>query len=101
MGKVKQGINGPFTGKVGSVVGIDYNGVGVMRSLPSRRSKPFTPQELQQQAKFRLTSQFLEATQGIVESHVYANPHPNLRDTEKHFRIISRMPLLVFSPTCP
>ncbi len=59
MGKFRQGINGPFSGKVGAVVGSTWMGMPVMRSRPSPRTKPFSPRELQQQAKFAMLSKFL------------------------------------------
>ena len=42
MGKLIQGINGPFTGKVGPAVGSSWRGISVIRSLPSPRTRPFT-----------------------------------------------------------
>jgi Family of unknown function (DUF6266) len=60
MGKMRNGINGPFTGKVGPAVGTTWMGKPVLRSLPSRRTKPFSPKELQQQAKFSMMSGFLQ-----------------------------------------
>ena len=59
MAKFSQGINGPFYGKVGTVVGYMWKGIPVMRGLPKTRIKPFTPKELNQQAKFRLMNEFL------------------------------------------
>jgi hypothetical protein len=59
MGKLIQGINGPFTGKVGPAVGSSWMGINVIRSLPSRRTRPFTPGELAQQMKFKLLTAFL------------------------------------------
>ena len=59
MGKIKDGITGPFSGKVGPVVGATWRGMPVMRSLPKKRTTPFTPKEIQQQAKFGLMSGFL------------------------------------------
>ncbi|MNL13348.1 hypothetical protein D3C87_1342520 [compost metagenome] len=35
MAILKAGINGPFSGKVGSVVGYELNGQTVIRSLPA------------------------------------------------------------------
>src|ERR1700681_1213279 len=58
MGKFYAGINGPFSGKVGVVVGYLYKGIPVMRGLPNRK-KPSTPNELNQQARFRLMNKFL------------------------------------------
>jgi Family of unknown function (DUF6266) len=59
MGKLLQGINGPFSGKVGTAVGYVWNGVPVIRSRPASRKKPFTEKELNQQARFSYMSKFL------------------------------------------
>ena len=59
MGKLIQGINGPFTGKVGPAVGSSWRGISVIRSLPSPRTRPFTKGELAQQMKFKLLTAFL------------------------------------------
>ena len=59
MAKFSQGINGPFYGKVGTVVGYMWKGIPVMRGLPKTRTKPFSSKELNQQAKFRLMNGFL------------------------------------------
>lgn len=59
MGKLLKGINGPFSGKVGTAVGYMWKGIPVIRSKPKRRLKPFTPKELHQQAKFALMNKFL------------------------------------------
>ena len=48
-----------FTGKVGPAVGSSWMGINVIRSLPSRRTNPFTPGELAQQMKFKLLTGFL------------------------------------------
>ena len=59
MGKLLQGINGPFSGKVGTVVGYMWNDVAVIRVQTSKRTKPFSDKELNQQARFALMNQFL------------------------------------------
>jgi hypothetical protein len=66
MAKLSQGINGPFFGKVGAVVGYTWKGIPVMRGLPTPRSKPFTPKELNQQAKFRIMNRFLTPAIGLL-----------------------------------
>jgi hypothetical protein len=66
MAKLSHGINGPFSGKVGTVVGYLWKGIPVMRGLPSERKKPFTPNELNQQAKFRLMNRFLRPVNGLL-----------------------------------
>ncbi len=66
MAKLSQGINGPFSGKVGAVVGYTWKGIAVMRGRPSQRTKPFTPKELNHQAKFRLMNKFLKPANGLL-----------------------------------
>ncbi|MEC3880775.1 DUF6266 family protein [Parapedobacter sp. 10938] len=61
-----QGINGPFRGKIGAVVGYTLNGEQVMRSV-GKRIKPFTPLELLNQAKMKAVSKFLSPIQNIVK----------------------------------
>src|SRR5258708_11324291 len=66
MAKLSQGINGPFFGKVGTVVGYTWKGIPVMRALPQDRKKPFTPKELNQQAKFRIMNKFLKPAKTLL-----------------------------------
>jgi hypothetical protein len=66
MAKLTQGINGPFSGKVGAVVGYTWKGIPVMRGRPSARTKPFTPKELNQQAKFRIMNRFLRPANSLL-----------------------------------
>ena len=66
MAKLSQGINGPFFGKVGTVVGYTWKGIPVMRALPQDRKKPFTHKELNQQAKFRIMNKFLRPAKTLL-----------------------------------
>ncbi len=66
MAKLSQGINGAFSGKVGAVVGYTWKGIPVMRGRPSARTKPFTPKELNQQAKFRIMNRFLRPANSLL-----------------------------------
>lgn len=66
MAVAQQGINGPFSGKVGSVVGYKLNGQQVMRSV-GRRTKPFTALELLNQAKMSVVSEFLGPIKPFVK----------------------------------
>ena len=60
MGKIKQGVLGGFSGKVGTVIGSFWKGLAVMRGLPvGKRGNP-TASQLQQQAKFSLMIKFLQ-----------------------------------------
>ncbi|MGK6352024.1 DUF6266 family protein [Parapedobacter sp. DT-150] len=66
MAIAKQGINGPFSGKIGSVVGYELNGQPVMRSV-GRRKRPFSELELLNQAKMKVVSKFLGPIQPFVK----------------------------------
>ena len=68
MAKLPQGINGAFSGKVGAVVGYTWKGIPVMRGRPSPRTKPFTPKELNQQAKFRIMNKFLRPANDLLNA---------------------------------
>src|SRR6185437_3601150 len=59
MAKLLNGVNGPFSGKLGTAVGVMWKGLPVIRARPRRRTSGFSPGELQQQAKFSLMSGFL------------------------------------------
>ncbi|SEL06929.1 DUF6266 family protein [Parapedobacter koreensis] len=58
MATAKNGINGAFIGKVGSIVGYELNGKNVIRAI-GRRTKPFSKLELLNQAKMKVVSEFL------------------------------------------
>lgn len=60
------GINGPFRGKVGSIIGYKLNGQNVIRSV-GRRTRPFSKLELLNQAKMRVTSAFLAGIKPFVK----------------------------------
>lgn len=52
MGTINQGITGGFSGKVGTVVGGNWNGIDYMRSKESGRSDAKSNAQLNQRAKF-------------------------------------------------
>lgn len=60
------GINGSFSGKVGSIVGYNLNGQQVMRSV-GRRTRPFTVLELLNQAKMKAVSEFLAPIKPFIK----------------------------------
>jgi hypothetical protein len=66
MAIAKNGINGSFRGKVGSVIGYELGGQNVMRSV-GRRTKPFTERELLNQQKMKVVSGFLGPIISIVK----------------------------------
>lgn len=56
MSKYNQGILGPFSGKVGTVVGSFWKGRFVMRSRPTHMTNPNTPAQQAQRAIFSIVS---------------------------------------------
>ncbi|SEK77877.1 DUF6266 family protein [Parapedobacter koreensis] len=60
MAILKNGPNGGFSGKVGSIVGYQWRGKDVIRGLPRFSSKPRTPDQLANQLKMTLTQRFLQ-----------------------------------------
>ncbi len=59
MAKLLNGINGPFSGKVGAVVGYVLNGQAIIRGLPGKNNWKSSAAQKQQQAKFALMHDFL------------------------------------------
>lgn len=57
MAKLKNGILGSVTGKVGSVVGGTWKGVSYIRSLPTKSNKAPSPGQLAQRTKFGMATQ--------------------------------------------
>jgi len=53
MGKIKSGILGGFSGKVGSVVGTSWKGIDVMKARPVSVANPRTPAQNLQRGKMR------------------------------------------------
>ena len=66
MGKIKNGILGAFSGKVGTVVGAVWNGVAYIRSLPQSVKNPRTPAQLMQRSKFLAAFTFLKAVNSLL-----------------------------------
>lgn len=59
MGEIRKGILGGFSGKVGTVVGANWRGKDIMRSLPKRSQRAATEEQLIVRAKFRLVTKFI------------------------------------------
>lgn len=68
MAILKNGPNGGFSGKVGSVVGYQWRGKDVIRGLPRLQSKKRTPAQLANQLKMTLTQQFLKSVIHFIRS---------------------------------
>ena len=61
MGKIYQGILGPFSGKVGTVVGSIRKGQGYMRGLAASKKDARTVAQLAQRTKFAMAQQLLKS----------------------------------------
>ena len=59
MASIKNGPNGPFSGKVGSVVGSSWLDIDYIRSLPKPRQSPPTKDEAANRNKFGFTQKWL------------------------------------------
>jgi hypothetical protein len=59
MARYKNGINGTFSGKVGTVIGSSCRGIIYMKSLPEAYSVPPTPAQLNQRLKLSMVSAWL------------------------------------------
>ncbi|MBB5439938.1 hypothetical protein HDC92_003634 [Pedobacter sp. AK017] len=66
MGRIKKGILGGFSGKVGAVVGASWRGIDYMRGLPETSNKPATTAQLAQQNKMALFRGFLLGLDDII-----------------------------------
>lgn len=59
MATIYQGILGPFSGKVGTVVGAMWKGIATIRAYNPHVNNPNSPAQLEQRAKFALMGSFL------------------------------------------
>ena len=68
MGKIKQGILGGFSGKVGPVIGAGWKGKATMRAQAISRKDPKTDAQLLQRAKFTLVGKFIMSLMQIFKA---------------------------------
>lgn len=59
MGTIRNGANGRFSGKAGSVIGSSWKGIDYIKGLSKKRTKPSTEEQRIQQARFYAISKFL------------------------------------------
>lgn len=69
MGKYNNGILGPFSGKIGAVVGSSYRGVPLMRSRPRTTKRPPTENQKLQRQKFAVVVKFLTPLKPITSRY--------------------------------
>lgn len=95
MGTYKQGILGPFSGKVGQVVGSFWRGVSYMRSLAPNVHNPQTAAQTEVRSKFAVTSRTLSPF--LVP--VRAGFHPRAGNSEWGEAVSLNMPLVTLDST--
>ncbi len=61
MGQLIKGILGGFSGKVGTVIGGTWKGIDYMRSKSGKRSGKGTQLQIEQRAKFAITTKFVHS----------------------------------------
>lgn len=66
MGTYNKGILGPFSGKIGTVVGSSWRGKDYMRSLPKKGNRTPTQQQSRQRLRFATVQQFLVPLQPVL-----------------------------------
>lgn len=59
MARLTNGIFGPFTGKIGGVVGSSWRGMPILKTAPKETTKKPSPAQLLQRAKFGFVMAFL------------------------------------------
>ena len=67
MGKIKQGILGGFSGKVGTVVGGAWKGIDYMRSLATSISNPKSPAQVAVRSNFSTIGKMMSRTNPILK----------------------------------
>lgn len=66
MATYNDGILGSFSGKVGPVIGSNWRGKSVIRSVPSKSKKPISTAQQLQRDKFKFVLQFLTPLKSIL-----------------------------------
>lgn len=68
MGTYQHGINGPFKGKVGPVIGSSFEGVTYMKSLYKKKSSgSFSTKQKNQQYNFKTMSSFIRCMSNVIQ----------------------------------
>lgn len=82
MGTFKKGILGGFSGKVGTVIGANWRGLDVMRSLPKKSGVSPTLLQVEQRQRFAAVMGFLAPVGNLLASY-YGSPSGTLSRLNK------------------
>ena len=73
MGTYNKGILGPFSGKVGTVIGSSWRGKDYMRSLPKKGNRTPTATQLLQRQRFLTVTEFLTPFHPVLRKFYGSN----------------------------
>lgn len=59
MAKFQQGINGPFSGKIGNIIGSSWRGIHYMKSRSKKRTKKSSPKQVKNEQEFAIAHHWL------------------------------------------
>ncbi|WP_449387135.1 DUF6266 family protein [Chryseobacterium lineare] len=65
MARITKGILGGFSGKVGTIVGANWRGQDIIRSIPKPSNRPPSEKQQLQQEKFKMVIAFLQPLKSI------------------------------------
>ena len=66
MARYKSGINGPFYGKVGSVIGSRWKSIDYIKGIPSPSDKPPSPKQLAYRARFAFINEWFHPIKPFI-----------------------------------
>lgn len=69
MATYEKGLLGPFRGKVGPIVGVNWRGKDIMRSRPKKTSHTPSESQLQQREKFSVVVQFITPIKSVLSRY--------------------------------
>lgn len=73
MARITKGILGGFSGKVGTIVGANWRGKDIIRSIPTPSNRPPSEKQMLQQMKFKLVVSFLRPLGSIQKKYFGLN----------------------------
>lgn len=88
MGTFNKGLLGGFSGKVGPVIGSEWRGKNVLRSMPSKSEHEPSEAQLRQRQKFKYMLHFLNPIKHVLSSTFpnYGDKTPFNRATSYHLK---------------
>lgn len=104
MARIEKGILGGFKGKVGTVVGVTWRGMDIIRSVPRASRKKPTEDQLLQRFKFKLVVGFLQPLKEIQSLYFGVNQGTQSRVNiatsyvlSEAVEIVNDIPAIVYS----